>query len=668
MKQPPLPPDESERLAVLHELQVLDTPPDPDFDHIAALAADVADTPIALLSLVDSDRQWFKARKGLEATQASRAVSFCGHAILDRAPLVVRDAQEDERFHDTPFVVDDPSIRFYAGFPIHIGGHAIGTLCVVDQSPRDLSSVQRRQLMSLARQVELQLEWRRHALSATEAPSPTTSVDSHAPSDPEDAISFRIRIRPSPRVEYLGGAFQRITGYEPKFFYEGLELARHIIHPDDRPLLDLILHTPTLFQRPLTLRWRAVDGQWLWLEHQFRLRRENGQPTELEGHAWKLKSDRDDRASNDLKLRQHGPDLMAIVDHDGIVRYQSPTITDMLGYDPAETIGCSVFEYVHPDDRADLTSALAKLDVFVRRPHRVRHKDGSWRIVESVARDMRDDPDDDQASRRILIQTRDMTGWAHTERALEESRREIEQLAASRLNLIDELRQLQKTKEQLVSLIVHDLKNPLTSIISNAQFMVEDATIAGIDTQSGEDITRAAEIMHRIVLDLLDVSRSESGSLRLRKQLIDVVKLVNEVSRAIEPQLQRLEQSVEVHAELDKRRIEADRDLLRRVLQNLLDNSSKYSPRGSTLSIRLVESTDSVRIELRDPGPRVPDDFKPKIFELYVQVDPMTTQQARTSRGLGLAFCKLAVEAHDGRIWAEDDPDGGSCFCVEVPR
>lgn len=155
---------ETERLEALHRYDVLDTPPEASFDRITRLAQVALETPIVLVSLVDEDRQWFKSRQGLDACETAREISFCTHAIAQNEPLIVRDALKDPRFRDNPLVTGAPHIRFYIGVPLRTpDGHNIGTLCAIDDHPRDPSITQINVMQDLARLVVNELELRRLA-------------------------------------------------------------------------------------------------------------------------------------------------------------------------------------------------------------------------------------------------------------------------------------------------------------------------------------------------------------------------------------------------------------------------------------------------------------------------------------------------------------------------
>ncbi len=162
MIRPPTPADEELRLAALEKYHVLDTPPEIAYDDIAFLASQICGTPIAAISLIDRDRQWFKSKVGFDVAETPREVAFCAHAIVDPSrSLIVEDAREDDRFRQNPLVTGDFAIRFYAGAPLVTSeGHALGTLCVIDREPRRFTEKARQALEVLSREVVSQLELR----------------------------------------------------------------------------------------------------------------------------------------------------------------------------------------------------------------------------------------------------------------------------------------------------------------------------------------------------------------------------------------------------------------------------------------------------------------------------------------------------------------------------
>lgn len=161
MKIAPLPQDEQERLDELRKYGILDTEPEAAFEDMVKLANYICQTPIAAISLVDEHRQWFKAIAGLDAKETSRDVAFCAHTILQDETMIVPDALQDERFHDNPLVAGGPHIRFYAGVPLTTpDGHHLGTLCVIDSKPRELTPEQLKALATLTDSIMAHLNLR----------------------------------------------------------------------------------------------------------------------------------------------------------------------------------------------------------------------------------------------------------------------------------------------------------------------------------------------------------------------------------------------------------------------------------------------------------------------------------------------------------------------------
>jgi two-component system, NtrC family, sensor kinase len=161
---------ESARIAALQKYAILDTEPEQTFDDLVLLASFICDAPIALISLVDQDRQWFKAKVGVTVSETPREIAFCASAIRQPDVFVVPDTLNDERFRNNPLVTSEPNIRFYAGAPlINEDGFALGTICVIDRTPREFGASQQAALKALSRLVLAQLEFRRNLLLLKEA-------------------------------------------------------------------------------------------------------------------------------------------------------------------------------------------------------------------------------------------------------------------------------------------------------------------------------------------------------------------------------------------------------------------------------------------------------------------------------------------------------------------
>jgi len=166
MKQAPIPKDELKRIVSLYALNLLDTPPEERFDQLTRCATLIFHVPISILTLIDAKREWFKSCQGISKTEGDRAISFCGHALVEDQILVVPDTKKDERFADNPLVVGEPYIRFYAGVPVmSIDGARIGVFCIKDTKPREFSEDDKEILQGLAKWAQLEINTRNLSFS-----------------------------------------------------------------------------------------------------------------------------------------------------------------------------------------------------------------------------------------------------------------------------------------------------------------------------------------------------------------------------------------------------------------------------------------------------------------------------------------------------------------------
>lgn len=270
MPAAPLHPHEDARLALLRALELLDSPPEEGFDAITRLASRLLQVPIALVSLVDADRQWFKSRVGLEAVQTPRDQAFCAHAILGDEPLVVEDAERDPRFADNPLVLQEPHIRFYAGVPLTTReGLPLGTLCVIDSRPRALGPEQRAVLQDLAVLARREILQRQAAVLGRDAS--TRAVEVLARSESLFRTTFEqagvgmAMVSLEGRWIRVNAKLCEILGYEePELLRLPLERLTHPDEPQDARWVMQRLLEAKAPHVSLEKRYLRRDGQTVW--------------------------------------------------------------------------------------------------------------------------------------------------------------------------------------------------------------------------------------------------------------------------------------------------------------------------------------------------------------------------------------------------------------------
>jgi two-component system, sensor histidine kinase and response regulator len=460
----PMPENETERLAALRYLGILDTPPEVAYDELSALAAYVCQTPIALISLVDADRQWFKSRVGWTLGETPREVAFCAHAVVQPDLLVVPDARTDERFADNPLVTSPPAIRFYAGAPlVTTEGHALGTLCVLDHQPRELTQEQIRALRALSHQVVAQLRLRqqlreqRHINDELARANAALQAEVTLRQRAEEALrenerqfnsvlselhglAFRCLINKDWTCLYAAGRFGPIAGIEAEDLLSGRVNYGDIIHPEDAERYTPLILEAVRRREPFENEHRIFDRQgnvkWI-LSRGHGVYDEDGNYRFLEG----LNIDITEQKRAREELRKVNDRLALAVRGSRVSVWENDmtegdyrkgpihcvNLMEQLGYPaPGSTLDYeTVVAPILPEDREQMLAALQAYlagqtpDFSVE--FRAQHRDGSYRWMLSRGVLVRDglSPDSKPVS---FIGTRiDITELKETEAALRES-------------------------------------------------------------------------------------------------------------------------------------------------------------------------------------------------------------------------------------------------------
>ena len=376
-------PDEALRLAALADLAVLDTEDEERFDRLTRLASRILQVPIALVSLIDADRQWLKSRVGIDTRETSRDLSFCGHAIAFDDIFEVPDASEDERFHDNPHVVGDPSIRFYAGRPLRaVGGERVGTLCVIDRVPRSLSADDRQVLEDLAALVERELQQQ----TLTEAWEANRALQARYQAIFENIHESISLIRPGEGWVMGNSASDRILGYP-----EGttrLDNRESFVHPDDVERATSAVREFVEGVRgpddPWLVRVAAADGRWHWFETAATDLRAN---PDVEGIllATRDVTERVQRSQQHDLIVEHSPLGIWIIDAEGTITYANERLAAQLGFEVDELIGTAAVDRYVDDERAGFLDRLAAKEPgkrFHTRDMRYVHRDGHTVVME----------------------------------------------------------------------------------------------------------------------------------------------------------------------------------------------------------------------------------------------------------------------------------------------
>ncbi len=514
----PIPDNEAERLAVLRSLDILDTEPESAFDELAQLAAFICEVPIALVTLVDEDRQWFKSLIGLDDTETPRDISFCAHTIMRPEPLIIVDAAADSRFSDNPLVAGGPQIRFYAGVPVLTGdGYAMGSLSVADRVPRSLSDRQIDSLRVLGNQVSRLLDLRT-SINAQKRLIDSLVESEAGRSESEQLLRAAIDsmhegfvLNEGPKgVTLSNKAATRILGMEVDDLTgrTSLDPSWRNIHEDGTPF-DSEDHPTAITLRtgqPVTgviMGIAKPSGETVWLSinssPMFKLGYSKPHAAvvtfaDITASRYLLHSLKDSETRFRL-LAENSSDMISRHSPDGVYTYVSPASLTLIGYDRDELVGKSAYGFIHPDDINTVEVSHNRIlnnVVISTTQYRIRHRAGHYIWLETTSKQITD-PDTGEVT-EIHSATRDISD----RKAAEEQAREYSAaLEANKRELEESNAELESVNTRLHELATTD---GLTSLDNHRAFQ----------TRVHDEIVQRRAVGSHLALIAMDVDRFKS--------------------------------------------------------------------------------------------------------------------------------------------------------------
>ena len=657
-----LPSAESLRQASLRDHAVLDTPPEERFDRVVKLAADYFQAPIALVSLVDDDRQWFKSCVGLTVTETPRKWAFCDHTIRHGAHsiLVVEDALNDPRFSKNPLVLGAPFIRFYAGAVLTTeDGHSLGALCVIDTKPRSLpSDADLQYLRSLAAMVidELDLSRARSILEEQQRLLKNAELMS-------GVGHWRFDLK-TQIVTWSDEVF-RIHGMTLGSVVPRYEIIQQLYHEDDR----------ATFSQLVTRAQKTGEGY----EFQLRIRRPDGsvrhtlakaectldhlgKTTAIFGVFQDVTSQHLAAASIAASekhyrlLADNVSDVIAVYGVDGIFRYISPSIMQLLGHAPDELLGQTPFGFIHADDRERVArefSSAARASAEATIEYRALTKGGDIKWLEAKPRFHRDD-----AGKVMEISdvVRDVTERHIREAALQHARHEADMA--------------NKAKATFLATMSHEIRTPMNGVLGFAELLLA-GDLGQEQRRHVQLIAESGRAMMRLLNDILDISKIDSGQMRIAVEPVDLRHVLRGAVKLMQPVASA--KGVDISVKIDPRLprfIKSDQLRLRQIALNLVGNATKFTDQGwIELHAGAETSADGasqLRIDVRDSGVGIAADQIDKIFRDFAQADD-TIARRFGGTGLGLPISVELARLMGGTITVKSVLGQGTTFTVLLP-
>ncbi len=517
----PVPAHEDHRIAALQSYQILDTAPEPGFDDLARLAATLCATPIALISLVDAGRLWFKARVGLPIAELPREAAFCAHVVArPAAALVVPDAAQDPRFAAAPLVTGESHARFYAGVPLLTPAHeAIGTLCVIDRVPRELSQPQREALLMLGRQVMLLLEHCRERATAEALPRAASLRDTENAlceserryrSVVDNVKEVIFQTDAAGAWTFLNHAWTEITGFALDELL-GRDFLGYV-HPDDRAR-NMALFAPLIAREKEycrhEVRYLTRDGGFRWIEVFARLTLDEADT--IIGTSGTLNDITERRRAEDAlrtverqqrAILDHMTELVFLTDAEERCVTVNPAFARFYGRSPESFVGqtaegrmpAPLGERQHRENMALIRSGLP-----LRVERQVPDPGGTlyWHEIHKTPILAADD-----TPLGLVGVIRDITERKQAEAALQQAKEAAEAASLARAVFL--------------ATMSHEIRTPMNGVIGMTGLLL-DTALTPEQRDYAESLRRSGVSLLSLINDILDFSKIEAGKLDLEE-------------------------------------------------------------------------------------------------------------------------------------------------------
>ena len=661
---------EEARLAALLRYDVLDTPAEAAFDDITDLAAQLFEVPIAVVTLLDETRQWFKSCVGLDDSETPRDVAFCDYTIRSDEVLVVLDATQDFRFRDNPFVVGEAHIRFYAGAPlITKEGFRLGALCAIDTEPRAaFDEKSRKVLQKMAAMVVHALD-QRAELMLRRRTAQELAIKEHTLELAEKMAKLgHWRFDFATQRSMWSSEAYDIHGVTPSNYDPNVTMPGVLYAPEDRLRLAEAFNHGLATKKPFEFEGEVVRPDGKRRRVITRGAPEFDDKGEIVALIGVIQDVTEARAmtealqSSEERYRlvaENANDLILVYDVHGTISFAAPSSLQILGYTPEEMVGRTTQSFLHPDD---VLPTLAHYQTLLKpggeelRPRitmRAQRKDGREIWLEAAPYVVRDE---NGRVLRFHDSARDVTVRKRYEDELQVARAQAEHLAG--------------VKSDFLANMSHELRTPLTSIIGFARLLEFAPELSSSSKSAVDRIAAASRALNTLVNDVLDLAKLEGGKVELDPQQFEVGPFLTETVELMRPQTAAKGLDLKLDIETSEiGTLYGDTSRLRQVLLNLLSNAVKFTETGGvTVRSRLRPMSGPFacwELEIEDTGIGIRPEELARLFDRFVQADASVTRRFGGT-GLGLAISRQLIELMGGGIDVESEAGRGSRFMINV--